>query len=152
MRVYRSVLEPKYFTCKEWKKFDKLTNDYIIIDNEKYYLTMQEILLAKYQIILTDYKTRNEKIIHVLKKFNGKNLDKGIKVFNTGVSSFTDSIDSFTKELGNNTKSARKNKVKIWNKPQNKVKIWSEKKTKRKYRKRKPVQRSNIDILMGKKR
>ena len=67
----------KYFTVKAWNKFD---------------LTQQDILCCRYDIILTNYKTRKEKILNILKKFNGKNLDKGISKFNKGVNQFMDII------------------------------------------------------------
>lgn len=78
MNLHRSVLSPKYYTVKEWKRFEKITDDYVIIDNEKYYLSMQEILCQKYQIILTDYKTKEEKVKEIIKnlKYTGLKLIK----------------------------------------------------------------------------
>jgi hypothetical protein len=74
----------KYFTVKAWNKFD---------------LTAQDVLCCRYDIILTDYKTRNEKIIHVLKKFNRRNLNRGIKTFNKGVNNFTKMTDDFDRQV-----------------------------------------------------
>jgi len=68
---------PKKFTWKAFNKFD---------------WGKQEILTARYDIILTDYETRNEKIVRILKKFNRKNLNKGITKFNKGMSQFNTMI------------------------------------------------------------
>ena len=75
---------PKKFTVKAWKKFD---------------LTQQDILCTRYDIILTDYKTKKEKAIILLKKFNKRNLTKSIATFNKGVNSFTKACDSFDKSV-----------------------------------------------------
>ena len=61
----------KYYTVKEWKKF-----------RNNNYFDMQEMLCKKYEIILTDYKTKSEKILSLLSKINLKNIDKGIVRFN----------------------------------------------------------------------
>ena len=57
--------ERKYYTVKEWKKF-KNNN----------YFDMQEMLCKQYEIILTNYKTKREKIFSLLSKINLKNIDK----------------------------------------------------------------------------
>lgn len=100
MNLHRSVLDPKYYTVKEWKKFDKYTDDYIIVDNEKYYLTMQEILCQKYDVRLTDHKTKKEKLFAVIDKFNAKNLNAGITKFNHGVDEFVKVTKSNNKSKG----------------------------------------------------
>jgi len=69
----RAIRYPKKFTCKAWNKFD---------------LTQQDILCCRYDIILTDYQTPREKMIKIIKKFNLKNLNKGITKFNKGMSQF----------------------------------------------------------------
>jgi len=53
----------KFYTVKQWKRFKR--NDYF---------DMQDMLCQRYDVILTDYKTRKEKITSVLKKFNQKKL------------------------------------------------------------------------------
>ena len=70
MNFNRSVLHPKYFTVKEWKKFDKyaeidkIGNDCQFINFNTQYkesfesITTQEILLQKFEIILIDYKPK----------------------------------------------------------------------------------------------
>ena len=50
--------ERKYYTVKEWKKF-KNNN----------YFDMQEMLCKQYEIILTNYKTKREKIFSLLSNF-----------------------------------------------------------------------------------
>ena len=174
MRTYRSVLHPKYFTVKEWNRFDKVVERENGID-----ITAQEVILKKYEVILTDYKPRKHlrnkdyyfdfdgiertdpsltkkelavKIGKVLyKNANMKNFNKGMKVFDQGLKSFTDSIDSFTKELGHD------NNVKLWSdkKPNNpSVKIWSDK-PKNKHTKKKRVRKTrgqkNLERIFGKK-
>jgi len=46
----------KYFTVKEWKRFDVYAERVNGID-----ITAQELLCIKYDVILTDYKTSGEK-------------------------------------------------------------------------------------------
>ena len=75
---------PKKFTVKAWKKFD---------------LTQQDILCTRYDIILTDYKTRKEKIFSIMDKFSPKNIDKGIKTMNKGLNQFSKTMDELDKGL-----------------------------------------------------
>ena len=51
----------KYFTVREWNRFKN--NDYF---------DMQDMLCQKYDVILTDYKTKREKVFSVLKKNQSK--------------------------------------------------------------------------------
>jgi hypothetical protein len=74
------MIYKKYYTVKEWKRFDKVAERENGID-----ITMQEVLLKRYDVILTDYKTKGEKIKGILAKFNAENLNKGITTFNKGV-------------------------------------------------------------------
>lgn len=67
----------KYFTTKAWNKFD---------------LTAQDILCGRYDIILTDHETKSEKVKRILKKFNLKNLNKGIDKVNKGMAQFSEMI------------------------------------------------------------
>ena len=64
-------------TVKAWKKFGD---------------EAQKVLLEKHDVILTDHQTRREKAVSILKKFNKKNMDKGIDKFNAGVKSFSDAM------------------------------------------------------------
>lgn len=53
----------KYFTVKEWKRFDVYAERVNGID-----ITAQELLCIKYDVILTDYKTAGEKRKMALQK------------------------------------------------------------------------------------
>ena len=104
----------KYFTVEEWQKFK--TNDYF---------DMQEMLCQRYDVVLTDYKTRGQKIISLLSHINLKNLDKGIVQFNKLFASFGDSTEQLTREL-NHTKKDKQNLDAIWGESNNSVPIWGE--------------------------
>ena len=117
----------KYFTVEEWHKFK--TNDYF---------DMQEMLCQKYDVILTDYKTKREKIFSVLKKINLKNFDKGIAEFSKLVQLFGGSMDQLTREIDSpkrkcshykKTTSRSKNDDNLnslWGESYNSVPIWSD--------------------------
>ncbi len=122
----------KFYTVKEWKRFDRVVERENGID-----ITAQEVMCKKYDVILTDYKInpivnlkdlpKKEVAIKILKQFNKKNFDKGMKIFDEGVKGFTSSIDAVTSQLGHNdTSTPKKNKVKIWSDSKCKVKIWSD--------------------------
>lgn len=64
---FNYIRYPKRFSWKAFKKFGYVKG---------------QVLSEKYDIILTDYRTRNEKIKDILAKFNQKNFDKGMKKFN----------------------------------------------------------------------
>ena len=108
-----TILKPrKYFTTKQWQRFK--SNDYF---------DMQELLCQRYDVVLTDYKTRGQKIISLLSHINLKNLDKGIVQFNKLFASFGDSTEQLTREL-NHTKKDKQNLDSIWGKSDNSVSIW----------------------------
>jgi hypothetical protein len=133
-----------FFTVREWNRFA---------------WSMQEVLCIKYNVILTDYKTRKEKIILLLNKINVKNLNKGIDSFNKSLNQFCQLIDSFTRSIfkdfdqGKNTaytfgrvKPISKDEiwgnatsVSFWGKPiefsSHKVSMWPEKQSHSKERK-----------------
>jgi hypothetical protein len=102
--------DKKFYTVKEWKKFKN--NDYF---------DMQEMLTQRYDVILTDHKTRKEKITFILKKFNQRNFDKAMIQFNSFMKNFGNSVDQFTKEIDI---SKHKDKDLIWGKSHNSVPIW----------------------------
>ena len=104
----------KYFTVKEWNRFK--SNDYF---------DMQDMLCQKYDIILTDYKTKREKIFSFLKKINLKNLDIAITGFSKLVQSFGGSMDKLTREIDSQTSKDTDNLDSIWGKSTNSVPIWS---------------------------
>jgi len=94
---------PKHYTVKEWKKFDKVAERENGID-----ITTQEILLQRYDVILTDYRTKKEKLFAILDKVNAKNINKGIDKFNKG-------MDQFSKVVGSTQpkKKSKRKKSKI---------------------------------------
>ena len=104
----------KFYTVKEWSKFK--SNDYF---------DMQDMLCQKYDIILTDYKTKREKIFSFLKKINLKNLDIAITGFSKLVQSFGGSMDQLTREIDSQTSKDTDNLDSIWGKSTNSVPIWS---------------------------
>ena len=136
----------KYYTVKEWKKFDKVAERENGID-----ITMQEILLQKYDVILTDYKTKKEKLFQVLDKFNAKNINAGITKFNKAVNQFTKTIESTNKSKGPSLKGLMMTDT---HKPRKTISFWDEPRETRKRRnKRKPKQKEpDYSALIGKKR
>ena len=104
----------KFYTVKEWSKFKR--NDYF---------DMQDMLCQRYDVILTDYQTKREKLFSVLKKINLKNLDKGISGFSKLVQSFGGSMDQLTREIDSQTSKDKNNLDSMWGKSENSVPIWS---------------------------
>ena len=107
----------KYFTVKEWNRFKN--NDYF---------DMQDMLCQKYDVILTDYKTKREKIFSVLKKINLKNFDNGVTEFSKLVQSFGGSMDQLTREITSQKSKDSDNLDLVWGKSGNSVPIWGDSK------------------------
>ena len=105
----------KYFTVREWNRFKN--NDYF---------DMQETLCQKYEVILTDYKTKREKVFSALKKINLKNFDRGVTEFSKLVQSFGGSMDQLTRELDSVKPKDSDNVDLICGKPGNSVPIWGD--------------------------
>ena len=105
----------KYFTVKEWNRFKN--NDYF---------DMQDMLCQKYDVILTDYKTKREKVFSLLKKINLKNFDKGVTEFSKLVQSFGGSMDQLTREIDSQKSKDSDNMDLIWGKSENNVPIWGD--------------------------
>ncbi len=103
----------KYFTVREWNRFKN--NDYF---------DMQDMLCQKYDVILTDYKTKREKIFSVLKKINLKNFDKGVTEFSKLVQSFGGSMDQLTREIDSSKSKGKDHLDSVWGKSNNSVPIW----------------------------
>ena len=124
-----------FFTTRQWNRFA---------------WNMQEVICKKYNVILTDYKTRKEKIILLLNKINVKNLNKGIDTFNKSLNQFCKIIDSLIGSIFKNFDQGKSmaytfgrvkpiskdeiwgnaNSVRLWGKPtpsSQRVSIWSEK-------------------------
>ena len=70
-----------FFSVREWNRFS---------------WNMQEVLCKKYDVILTDYKTRKERITLLINKINIKNFNKGIDTFNKSLNKFSKTVDSLT--------------------------------------------------------
>ncbi len=140
----------KYFTVKEWQRF-KSNN----------YFDMQEMLCQRYDVILTDYKTRKEKIISVLKKFNQKNFDKSMTQFGDFMKDFGNSMDQLTREidspkrrgsLNRKISSRRKNRDNldlVWEKSDSSVPIWSNSKN---YDDSQSKHEANLEKIWGRKK
>ena len=118
----------KYYTIKQWGKFKKIQVKEI--NGIKHYLDIQELMCKKYDIILTDYKTKREQIIIFLKKINMNDINKGIDKFNKAVQSFGGSMDQLSKEFDSSNKGQptkdKENLEKLWGKSSTNVKIWSD--------------------------
>ena len=87
--------QKKFYTVKEWKKLYKI----------------QDVLCKKFDVILTDHKTKQEKIISVFEKINLKNFNKGMISFNKIIQDFGSSMEQLTSEIN----TSPKNDVKISN-------------------------------------
>lgn len=158
---------PKEYTVKEWKKFNHEIDGSQIGNSYQFFnfftqrmesfesVTAQEILLQKYDVILTDYKTKKEKLFGVLDKFNAKNINKGIDKFNKGMDQFSKVVASSSggkskpRKMGISQKdydSLFKSK-----KRGNSTNFWNEDKKTRKKRNRrkKPVQQTDYSFLTG---
>ena len=161
---------PKEYTVKEWKKFNKEIDISLIGNSYQFFnfftqrmesfesLTTQEIMLQKYDVVLTDYKTTKEKLFSIIDKFNAKNINSGIDKFNKGVNQFSKVIAS---SQPNKSKSAigisQRDYDKLFKSPKRKgntTNFWNEdKKTrKRRNRRRKSVQKTDYSALTGKRR
>ena len=128
----------KFYTVKEWNKFK--SNDYF---------DMQDMLCQKYDIILTDYKTKSEKIFSFLKKINLKNLDKAITVFSKLVQSFGGSMGQLTREIDSQTSKDKDNLDSVWGKSENSVPIWS---TSENSSDSQSQHKANLEKIWGKKK
>ena len=102
----------KFYTVNQWSCF-KNNN----------YFDMQEMLCQRYDVILTDYKTKKQRIISILSHINLKNLDKGVAQFNKLFQAFGDSAEQLTREL-NHSNQDKHNLDSIWKKSSNSVPIW----------------------------
>ena len=105
----------KYFTVKEWQRFN--TNNYS---------DMQELLCQKYDVILSDYLTKKQKVFSLLQKINLKSIDTAVSEFSKLVQSFGNSMDQFTAEINNDNVSGKKNLECIWGTSKKQTPIWSD--------------------------
>ena len=128
----------KFYTVKEWNKFK--SNDYF---------DMQDMLCQKYDVILTDYQTKREKLFSVLKKINLKNLYKGVTGFSKLVQSFGGSMDQLTREIDSQTSKDKDNLDSVWGKSENSVPIWS---TSENSSDSQSQHKANLEKIWGKKK
>ena len=105
----------KFYTVKQWQRFK--TNDYF---------DMQELLCQKYDVVLTDYRTKKQKTFSLFQKINLKNFDKGITEFVKLLQSFGNSMDQFTTEINDDKVSDQKNLESIWGSSKKQTPIWSD--------------------------
>ena len=77
-------------------------------------------------MILTDYKTKREKVFSILEKINLKNFDKGITEFSKLIQSFGGSMDQLTRELDSGNSKNADNLDFVWGKSGNSVPIWGD--------------------------
>jgi len=143
----------KYYTVKEWKKFKKIK--VIEFNGIKHYQDIQELMCKKYDIILTDYKTKRERVIIFLKKINMKNINKAIDTFNKAVQEFGGSMDQLSKEFGSpkndNSSKDKENLEKLWGKSKSDVKIWSNHSI-RESKSRRTKDEMNLEKIWGKRK
>ena len=105
----------KYFTVKEWQRFKANDN-----------FDMQELLCQKYDVILSDYLTKKQKVFSLLQKINLKNIDTGVSEFSKLVQSFGNSMDQFTAEINNDKVSDRKHLESVWGTSKKQTPFWSD--------------------------
>ena len=127
----------KYFTVKEWNRFKN--NDYF---------DMQDMLCQKYDVILTDYQTKREKLFSILKKINLRNFDKGVAEFSKLVQSFGGSMDQLTREIDSQKHKDKDNLDLVWGKSENSVPIWS---TSEKNNDSQAQHKANLEKIWGKR-
>jgi len=128
----------KYFTVKEWNRFKN--NDYF---------DMQDMLCQRYDVILTDYKTKREKVFSSLKKINLKNFDRGVTEFSKLVQSFGGSMDQLTREINSEKYNDNDNLDSVWGKSENSVPIWS---TSENSSDSQSQHKANLEKIWGKKK
>jgi hypothetical protein len=89
---------------------------------------MQDMLCQKYDVILTDYQTKREKLFSALKKINLRNFDKGITEFSKLIQSFGGSMDQLTREINSQKSKDADNLDLVWGESENPVPIWGDSK------------------------
>jgi len=143
----------KSYTTKQWRKFKK--NQVKMVNGIKHHLDMQELMCKKYDIILTDYKTKRERIIIFLKKINMKNINKGIDTFNKAVQAFGGSVDQLSKEFGSpkndDSSKNKENLEKLWGTSSDNVKIWSDHSI-RESKSQRTKDQMNLEKIWGKRK
>lgn len=155
---------------KEWKRFgnklvsaETLGNEYQFFNFftkrlESYdYVTIQEMMCIKYDIILLDHKTKKEKVFEIIDKVNIKNLNAGIDKFNKGVNQFSKVIASSQpngKKMKIGMSQREYNELFGPKRKNNNMDFWNEdhKTRKRRNKKSKPVQKEKHMPFYGSKK
>jgi len=139
----------KYFTVREWNRF-----------KSKGSFDMQEMMCQKYDVILTDYQTKREKVFSALKKINLRNFDKGMTEFSKLVQFFGGSMEQLTQEIdspkrkGSHYKKTisesndKDNLNSIWGESDDSVPIWG----KSEYFDSDAKHKDNLDKIWGKRK
>ncbi len=101
----------KHLTQKEWNRFD---------------WDKQELLCARYKIIIDDWLPKWTKRYNTLKKYiNQENFDKGMDIFNNAVQDFGKSTNTITREMSTDIeKSNRESEAREKKNKENLDKIW----------------------------
>ena len=125
----------KHYTWQDWQRFntpvkpstrfEKFINHSTGKKEPYTSLTVQEVLLSKYKIIIDGHESVSDKrkrvwsqrYAAVKKVINQKNLDKGLSDFNKLMGAFSSGLG------GSTTKSSRKPKTKSSHKPNNNIEI-----------------------------
>ncbi len=130
----------KKYTWKEWNRLAKKTHPADMVGNqiqffnfhtqryESYdYLTVAEVLLHRYKVVIIDHKNRprtgklvkvplkerlKEGLKNIPSKITQENFDKGMKVFDEGMKEFSKGMDQFSKELGGSSKNRKSEEAK----------------------------------------
>jgi len=98
MRFKKIQKYPKYYTVKEWKRFDQWAER---IDGQDY--TVQEIILQDYDVILTDWKSKREKTIENLNK-----IERGAGLVLKNFFEFAEALNKPTKKKRKSTTKKRR--------------------------------------------
>ena len=102
----------KFYTVSEWSNFKKNN-----------YFDMQELLCKRYDVILTDHKTKKQKIKSILSHINLKNVDQGLSKFNQMMQSFGNATEQLTREF-DHSENHKKNFDSIWGNSNGAVPVW----------------------------
>jgi len=92
----------KFYTVKEWKRFRYFLKDEdgkYIRDEKGDHVTMQQFLCNTYDVYLTDWKSRKERLLGFLNKFTLVNFNKGLDAVVKGIDEFSKSMEQLNREL-----------------------------------------------------
>jgi len=117
----------------------------------KYNLDEQELILQKYDVVLTDHETTNEKLERYGKAINFENYKKGMKKFDTVMKGVDKFWKDFDKQWSASLSGGKGSKTKVWN--NGKVSsnmIWGSQKKKRELKtSKKSKPEDNVSLIYG---